>query len=74
MTAVMPRRWPTPTEARVLARLARGMAPAAIADDLGMPTRTVESHLRHARERLGLDRRAELRTWAAAHAPELPDA
>ena len=40
------------------------LANKAIAQQLQLSVRTVESHVRHALTRLGLDNRTQLATWA----------
>ena len=48
-----------------IARLvAEGLPNKAIAARLHLSVRTVESHVRHALRKLGLDNRTQLATWA----------
>ena len=44
--------------------MADGLANKAIAQRLHLSVRTVESHVRHALTKLGLDNRTQLATWA----------
>jgi DNA-binding CsgD family transcriptional regulator len=63
---------PRPTSSSGLSRrelevaelVADGLANKAIAQQLQLSVRTVESHVRHALTRLGLDNRTQLATWA----------
>jgi DNA-binding NarL/FixJ family response regulator len=51
-----------------VARLvAEGLQNKAIAARLHLSVRTVESHVRHALGKLGLDNRTQLATWARDH-------
>lgn len=49
--------------------VAEGLANKAIAARLHLSVRTVESHVRHALAKLGLDNRTELATWARERIP-----
>jgi DNA-binding CsgD family transcriptional regulator len=51
-------------ELEVAALVADGLANKAIAARLHLSVRTVESHVRHALTKLGLDNRTQLATWA----------
>jgi non-specific serine/threonine protein kinase len=51
-------------ELEVAELVADGLANKAIARQLRLSVRTVESHVRHALTRLGLDNRVQLATWA----------
>jgi predicted ATPase/DNA-binding CsgD family transcriptional regulator len=51
-------------EMEVAELVADGLANRAIAQRLQLSVRTVESHVRHALTRLGLDNRTQLATWA----------
>ena len=51
-------------ELEVAALVADGLANKAIAARLVLSVRTVESHVRHALAKLGLDNRTQLATWA----------
>ena len=54
----------SPRELEVAALVADGLANKAIAARLHLSVRTVESHVRHALTKLGLDNRTQLATWA----------
>jgi DNA-binding NarL/FixJ family response regulator len=63
------RRPPSPAglsarELEVAGLVAEGLANKAIAARLALSVRTVESHVRHALAKLGLDNRTQLATWA----------
>lgn len=51
-------------ELEVAGLVAYGLANKAIAQRLHLSVRTVESHVRHALTKLGLDNRTQLATWA----------
>jgi non-specific serine/threonine protein kinase len=51
-------------ELEVAGLVADGLANKAIAARLQLSVRTVESHVRHALTKLGLDNRTQLATWA----------
>jgi non-specific serine/threonine protein kinase len=51
-------------ELEVAGLVADGLANKAIAARLHLSVRTVESHVRHALAKLGLDNRTQLATWA----------
>jgi DNA-binding NarL/FixJ family response regulator len=51
-------------ELEVAALVADGLANKAIAARLHLSVRTVESHVRHALAKVGLDNRTQLATWA----------
>ena len=51
-------------EVEVVGLVADGLANKAIAARLQLSVRTVESHVRHALAKLGLDNRTQLATWA----------
>jgi DNA-binding NarL/FixJ family response regulator len=51
-------------ELEVAGLVADGLANKAIAARLRRSVRTVESHVRHALPKLGLDNRTQLATWA----------
>jgi DNA-binding NarL/FixJ family response regulator len=54
-------------ELEVAELVADGLANKAIAQRLHLSVRTVESHVRHALTKLGLDNRTQLATWAREH-------
>jgi DNA-binding CsgD family transcriptional regulator len=51
-------------ELEVVELVADGLANKAVAARLHLSVRTVESHVRHALAKLGLDNRTQLATWA----------
>jgi predicted ATPase/DNA-binding CsgD family transcriptional regulator len=53
-------------ERQVAALVARGLTNREIGAQLGISDRTVESHIEHVRQKLGLGTRAEVAVWAAA--------
>ena len=57
----------TAREADVVRLVARGMSNKAIAHDLGISPRTVEGHLNHVFEKLGIESRTELVHFALAN-------
>ncbi|MCF8204438.1 MAG: helix-turn-helix transcriptional regulator [Methylotenera sp.] len=57
----------TAREEAVLAAIARGLASAQIASQLGMAPATVKRHREHLRVKLGLRTAAELAAWHARH-------
>jgi DNA-binding NarL/FixJ family response regulator len=54
----------TPTEAKVIQLVAKGMSNREIADDLSVSQRTVESHVSNMLGKTGLSNRTELARWA----------
>jgi DNA-binding CsgD family transcriptional regulator len=54
-------------ELEVVRLVADGLANKAIAAELHLSVRTVESHVRHALAKAGLSNRTQLATWARAH-------
>jgi DNA-binding CsgD family transcriptional regulator len=55
-------------EAEVLALVREHLTNQQIASRLHLSVRTVESHVRHALAKLGLDNRTQLATWARERA------
>jgi DNA-binding NarL/FixJ family response regulator len=51
-------------ELEVASLVAAGLANKAIASRLHLSVRTVETHVRHALQKLGLENRTQLATWA----------
>jgi non-specific serine/threonine protein kinase len=62
----------TPREEAVVALVAEGLTNRQIADELVISERTVESHVRHALEKLGAQSRIGLATWAVEHLTRTP--
>jgi predicted ATPase/DNA-binding CsgD family transcriptional regulator len=54
-------------EVEVVRLVARGLANKAIAAQLHLSVRTVESHVRHVLAKVGLQNRTQLATWAREH-------
>jgi DNA-binding NarL/FixJ family response regulator len=52
------------SEVKVARLVARGLPNKAIAAELHVSVRTVESHVRHALAKTGLENRTQLATWA----------
>jgi non-specific serine/threonine protein kinase len=57
----------TARELEVVALVSTGISNKAVAARLHLSVRTVESHVRHALAKLGLDNRTQLATWARDH-------
>lgn len=56
-------------ELDVVRLVAQGRSNKAIAAELQLSVRTVESHVRHVLAKAGLENRTQLATWAHAHVP-----
>jgi predicted ATPase/DNA-binding CsgD family transcriptional regulator len=54
----------TAREAQVVGLVGRGLTNAEIAAELFISERTIESHVSHARQKLGIDSRTKLTRWA----------
>jgi DNA-binding NarL/FixJ family response regulator len=54
----------TPTEKKVVALVAQGMANREIAENLGVSQRTIESHVSNMLNKTGLHNRTELARWS----------
>ncbi len=54
-------------ELEVVHLVASGRSNKAIAADLHLSVRTVESHVRHALAKVGLENRTQLAAWAHEH-------
>ena len=59
-------------ERDVVALLGRGLSNRAIADELGLSTRTVETHVEHILAKLGFTGRAQATAWAVRNEPTPP--
>lgn len=64
-----PHRGLTPRELEILSHLGRGHPDARIAAALFISPSTVRNHVKSLRDKLGLDSREELRSYARRHAP-----
>jgi predicted ATPase/DNA-binding CsgD family transcriptional regulator len=62
----------TERECDVARLVAGGMTNRQIACRLAVSARTVDAHLQHVRDKLGLRSRAEVAVWAAEHLPARP--
>jgi DNA-binding NarL/FixJ family response regulator len=54
-------------ELEIVAHVARGLSNQAIASELDVSVRTVESHMGRVRKKLGLSARTQLVRWAFEH-------
>ncbi len=54
-------------EHEVLRLMAEGASNRGIADDLSLSERTIENHVRHILDKLGLDSRTAAAIWAVRH-------
>jgi len=57
----------TRRELEIAGLLARGMTTKAVAEQLSISPRTVDAHVHHIRNKLGLRSRAQVAAWAAEH-------
>jgi predicted ATPase/DNA-binding CsgD family transcriptional regulator len=60
----------TGREAQIVLDVARGLTNRQIATRLEISERTVDAHLQNVRNKLGMERRAQIAAWAAAHLPK----
>jgi DNA-binding NarL/FixJ family response regulator len=60
----------TAREAEIAALVARGLTNSAIADELVLSVRTVETHIANAMSKLGVGSRSQLAAWSVARAHE----
>ena len=56
----------TPREREIVALVAQGLTSRQIAEHLVVTERTVDTHLEHVRDKLGVRSRAQIAAWAAA--------
>jgi DNA-binding CsgD family transcriptional regulator len=61
----------SPRELQVLQLLQQGLTNRLIAQELGIGKRTVDTHVEHLRNKLGLSQRAQLSAWAAVNSAKL---
>jgi non-specific serine/threonine protein kinase len=57
----------SPREREVAALVARGLTNREIAEQLVLSERTVDAHVEHIRDKLGVRSRAVIATWAESH-------
>jgi non-specific serine/threonine protein kinase len=60
----------TGREVRVVLDIARGLTNRQIAERLGISERTVDAHVQNIRNKLGMERRAQIAAWASTHLPK----
>ena len=60
----------TGREVQIVADIARGLTNRQIAERLGISDRTVDAHVQNIRNKLGMERRAQIAAWASAHLPK----
>lgn len=60
----------TGREVQIVLDVARGLTNRQIAEKLGISERTVDAHVQNIRNKLGMERRAQIAVWASAHLSE----
>ncbi|MDQ7843359.1 MAG: tetratricopeptide repeat protein [Armatimonadota bacterium] len=60
----------TGREAQIVLDIARGLTNRQIATRLEISERTVDAHLQNIRNKLGMEKRAQIAAWASAHLPK----
>ncbi len=60
----------TGREARIVLDIAHGLTNRQIAERLGISERTVDAHVQNVRNKLGMEKRAQIAAWASAHLPK----
>ncbi len=60
----------TGREIQIVLDVARGLTNREIAERLGISQRTVDAHVQNIRNKLGMERRAQIAAWASTHLPE----
>lgn len=60
----------TGREVRIVLDIARGLTNRQIAERLGISERTVDAHVQNVRNKLGMERRAQIAAWASANLPK----
>ncbi|OFV84589.1 MAG: hypothetical protein A2W26_06745 [Acidobacteria bacterium RBG_16_64_8] len=60
----------TGREVQVVMDIARGLTNRQISERLGISQRTVDAHVQNVRNKLGMERRAQIAAWASAHLPK----
>ncbi len=64
----------TGREVQIVLDIARGLTNRQIAEKLGISERTVDAHVQNIRNKLSVERRAQIAAWASAHLPNVPPA
>ncbi len=59
----------TGREVRIALDITRGLTNRQIAEKLEISERTVDAHVQNIRNKLGMERRAQIAAWASAHLP-----
>lgn len=62
----------TGREVQIALGIARGLTNRQIAENLEISERTVDAHVQNVRNKLGMERRAQIAAWATAHLPREP--
>ncbi|HEU5300123.1 MAG TPA: LuxR C-terminal-related transcriptional regulator [bacterium] len=57
----------TARELEIARAISRGLTNRQIADDLGVSERTVDAHVQNIRNKLGMERRTQIASWASTH-------
>jgi DNA-binding NarL/FixJ family response regulator len=57
----------TGREVQIVLAIARGLTNRQIAENLEISERTVDAHVQNVRNKLGMERRAQIAAWASAH-------
>jgi len=60
----------TGREVQIVVDIGRGLTSRQIAEKLGISERTVDAHVQNIRNKLGMEKRAQIAVWASAHLPE----
>jgi non-specific serine/threonine protein kinase len=60
----------TGREVQIVLEIARGLTNRQIAESLGISQRTVDAHVQNVRNKLGMEKRAQIAAWASRHLPE----
>ncbi|MGH9509840.1 MAG: ATP-binding protein [Terriglobales bacterium] len=60
----------TGREVQIVLEIALGLTNRQIAERLGISERTVDAHVQNIRNKLGMERRAQIAAWASAHLPK----
>ena len=60
----------TGREVQIVLDIAGGLTNRQIAEKLGISLRTADAHVQNIRNKLGMEKRAQIAAWAARHLPE----